>query len=78
MDELAIGFSMGALGLPISLTVALIAAQAFLLTVIGTAIGHRVGEELAERAETVTELVLCGLALSLGAEKLTVPSKRRN
>ena len=70
LDELAIGFSMGALGLPIGITVALIATQAFTLTLLGTAIGHRVGEELAERAETVAGLVLWGLALVLTLEKI--------
>ena len=71
LDELAIGFSMGALGLPIGLTVALIAVQALALTLVGTAIGNRVGEELAERAETVAGLVLCGLALVLAVERVT-------
>jgi putative Mn2+ efflux pump MntP len=70
LDELAIGFSMGALGLPIGITVALIAAQAFTLTLLGTALGNRVGEELAERAERVAGLVLCGLAVGLLAERL--------
>ncbi len=71
LDELAIGFSMGALGLPIGITVALIAVQAFALTLLGTAIGNRVGENLAERAETVAGLVLCGLAIALSIEKLS-------
>lgn len=68
LDELAIGFSMGALGLPIGITVVLVAAQAFALTLLGTTIGHRVGEELAERAETAAGVVLCGLALLLAME----------
>lgn len=70
LDELAVGFSMGALGLPIALTVILIAAQAFVLTLVGTAIGNRVGEELAERAEVVAGIVLCGLAVVLAIEKI--------
>lgn len=70
MDELAVGFSMGALGLPILLTVILIAAQAFLITLIGTAAGNRIGERVAERGETVAGLVLCGLALVLAVERL--------
>lgn len=65
MDELAVGFSMGALGLPITLTVVLIAVQAFVITIVGTGVGNRVGEELAERAETVAGIVLCGLAAVL-------------
>jgi putative Mn2+ efflux pump MntP len=70
LDELAIGFSMGALGLPIVLAVVLIAAQAFLLTFVGTALGNRIGERLAERAEMVAGVVLAGLALVLVVEKL--------
>ncbi len=70
LDELAIGFSMGALGLPIALTVLLIALQAFVLTLVGTTVGNRIGEELAERAELAAGLVLCGLALVLLGEKL--------
>jgi putative Mn2+ efflux pump MntP len=70
MDELAIGFSMGSLRLPVGITIVFIAGQALVLTLIGTAIGNRVGERLAERAETVAGLVLCGLALVLTAEML--------
>jgi len=70
LDELAIGFSMGALGLPIALTVLLIALQAFVLTLVGTTVGNRIGEELAERAELAAGLVLCGLALVLLGQKL--------
>jgi manganese efflux pump family protein len=65
MDELAVGFSMGTLGLPIILTVILIALQAFVLTVIGTTFGNRIGEVLAERAEFVAGFVLCTLAILL-------------
>lgn len=70
MDELAVGFSMGALGLPILLTIILIAAQAFLITLIGTAAGNRIGERVAERGETVAGTVLCGLALVLAVQQL--------
>jgi putative Mn2+ efflux pump MntP len=71
MDELAVGFSMGALGLPIVLTVVLIAAQAFIITVLGTMAGNRIGVQLAERGETVAGVVLCGLALALAAQRIT-------
>jgi putative Mn2+ efflux pump MntP len=70
MDELAIGFSMGALGLPIVLAVVLIAAQAFVLTFAGTALGNRIGERLAERAESVAGVVLAGLAVALAVGKV--------
>ena len=70
MDELAVGFSMGALGIPIVLTAILIATQAFLLTFIGTLVGNRIGEKLAGRAELAAGLVLCLLAVLLTVEKL--------
>ena len=70
LDELAIGFSMGALGLPIVLAVILIAVQAFFLTFVGTTFGNKIGERLAERADLVAGVVLAGLALVLVVEKL--------
>ena len=70
LDELAIGFSMGALGLPIALAVVLIASQAFVLTFIGTALGNRIGKRLAEHAGLVAGIVLAGLAAVLLAEKV--------
>lgn len=70
LDELAIGFSMGALGLPIAPAVILISAQAFILTFVGTALGNRIGERLAERAEFVAGAVLAALAVGLVVEKL--------
>jgi putative Mn2+ efflux pump MntP len=37
---------------------------------VGTALGNRIGERLAERAEMVAGVVLAGLALVLVVEKL--------
>jgi putative Mn2+ efflux pump MntP len=70
MDELAIGFSLGLLGVPVALAVVLIAAQAFILTIIGTSIGRRVGESVAERSELLSGVALSLLALFLLGEKL--------
>jgi putative Mn2+ efflux pump MntP len=70
LDELAIGFSLGLLHVPVLLAVSLIAAQAFLLTLIGTALGRRVGEVFAERAELLSGVVLSLLALFLLGEKI--------
>jgi putative Mn2+ efflux pump MntP len=70
MDELAVGFGMGTLGLPIGPAVALIALQAFGLTLLGTAIGRRVGEKFAERAETAAGVVLIVLGAVLFIERL--------
>ena len=70
IDELAVGFSMGTLGLPIILTAILIALQAFVLTFIGTSIGNRIGEIFSERAEIIGGIILCGLAILLLLENV--------
>jgi manganese efflux pump family protein len=70
MDELAVGFSLGLLHVPIGPAVVLIAAQAFVLTLVGTAIGKRVGERFARRAELLSGVVLSVLAVGLLAEKV--------
>ncbi|MBC5811602.1 MAG: manganese efflux pump [Candidatus Eremiobacteraeota bacterium] len=50
MDELAIGFPMGTSGLPILETLTAIAAQAFVVTLIGIAVGSRLGSLVGRRA----------------------------
>ena len=65
MDELAIGFTMGLLRLPIALVVALIAAQAFAVSQLGLALGARVGERVREGAERLAGVVLIALAVAL-------------
>jgi putative Mn2+ efflux pump MntP len=71
LDELAVGFSMGAVGVPVAAAIVLIAAQAFILTWLGTRLGNVIGERLAERAEVVAGIVLAGLAVVLLVEKVT-------
>lgn len=70
MDELAVGFSLGLLGIPVLLAAALIAAQAFLITIIGTTIGSALGEEMAERSEVLSGVVLALLAVYLLIEQV--------
>jgi putative Mn2+ efflux pump MntP len=70
MDELAIGFTLGLLRLPVVLAVVLIALQAFLVTQLGLRLGHRLSERLRETAERIAGLALTALALVLLAEKL--------
>jgi putative Mn2+ efflux pump MntP len=41
------------------------------ITLVGTALGHRIGERLAERAELGAGLVLAGLALALVGERVS-------
>jgi putative Mn2+ efflux pump MntP len=70
LDELAVGFSLGLLDIPILLAAVLIAVQAFVLTWIGTSLGGAIGERFAERAEVLSGAVLTLLALFLLGEKL--------
>jgi manganese efflux pump family protein len=44
LDELAIGFTLGLLGLPVVPVIALIAVQTFVVTQVGMRIGQRIGE----------------------------------
>lgn len=48
LDELAIGFTLGLLRLPVALVIALIALQAFTLTQLGLRLGARLGAHLRE------------------------------
>jgi putative Mn2+ efflux pump MntP len=68
LDELAVGFSLGVLAVPLGLALGYITVQAFALTFLGLALGGRVGRHLGERAELVSGvvLVLLGLALLIG------------
>ena len=70
LDELAIGFTLGLLRLPVALAIALIALQAFTVTQLGLRLGNRLSEQLREGAEHLAGLALTGLAIVLLAEKL--------
>ncbi|MHB1627851.1 MAG: manganese efflux pump MntP [Bacilli bacterium] len=68
LDELAVGFSVGLIGVPIVLTIILIALQSFLFTVIGLAFGAKLRPYLGEWAEKLTGMVLLLLGLWIGIE----------
>jgi putative Mn2+ efflux pump MntP len=70
MDELAIGFTLGLLGLPVGLVIALIAAQAFVVTQVGLRLGNRISVHLREAAELLAGLALTGLGIALLVERL--------
>lgn len=70
LDELAVGFSLGLLGLPILIAAILIAGQAFVLTFLGTTLGNRIGTRFAERSELVAGIVLGTLAVVLLLERV--------
>lgn len=70
LDELAVGFSLGLLHVPVPLAIALIAAQALLVTYVGTSIGRAVGERMAQRSELLSGGVLTLLAIGLLVEQV--------
>src|SRR5229473_5010839 len=65
LDELAIGFSLGLLSVPIVPAILLIAAQAFVVSQVGFAIGDRIGEATREGAERLAGAVLIVIAGAL-------------
>ncbi len=70
LDELAIGFTLGLLRLPIVLVIVLIGAQTMLVTQLGLRLGHRLSEQFRERAEQLAGIALTTLGVVLLAERL--------
>ena len=70
LDELAIGFTLGLLRLPVALVIVLIAVQAFIVTQLGLRLGHRLSERVREGAERLAGVALIVLALALLTEQL--------
>jgi len=71
LDELAMGFTIGLLGLSVWVAIVLIGVQAFLAAQLGLRVGRHLGETLRERAEQAAGIALLGLAILLLVEKLT-------
>jgi putative Mn2+ efflux pump MntP len=63
-DEIAVGFPLGALGLPIITVLAAIAVQAFFVTVAGIMLGRRIGTALGILTSRIAGVV-AGAAFSL-------------
>ena len=70
LDELAIGFSIGLLHLPVTAVIVAIAAQAFLAAQLGLALGARIAERWRELAEKGAGIVLILLGIYLATEQL--------
>lgn len=70
LDELAIGFTLGLLRLPVVPVLIAIAAQAFILSQLGLAIGARLSERVRERTERVAGIALTAVGAFLLVEKL--------
>lgn len=71
LDELAVGFALGVLHVPLGPALAYIAVQAFALTFVGLMIGRRLGRRFGERAELAAGLVLALLGIALVVSELT-------
>jgi putative Mn2+ efflux pump MntP len=71
MDELAIGFSLGLVRLPVTAVIIALALQAFAAAQIGLAIGARIGERWRERAERAGAIALILLGTYLIVVRLT-------
>lgn len=69
-DELAIGFTLGLVGVPVAVAAVLIALQAFVASQLGFRLGARVGERVAEGAERVAGAALVVAAMGLAAARL--------
>jgi putative Mn2+ efflux pump MntP len=70
LDELAIGFTFGLLRLPVIPVIALIAAQAFVVSQLGMRLGEQIGERFREGAERGAGAALALVAIGLLIAKL--------
>jgi putative Mn2+ efflux pump MntP len=68
VDELAVGFGVGLLRLPLLLLIALIAVQAFVAAQLGMRLGSRLAESARQAAGRVAGLLLIAAALLVGFE----------
>ena len=66
-DEIAMGFPLGALGLPIVAVLTAIAVQAFFVTAAGILLGRRIGAALGRMASRIARIVAGVAFLLLGS-----------
>lgn len=71
LDELAVGFSLGLLHVPLAPALAYVAVQALALTFAGLWLGRRAGARLGERAELAAGIVLAVLGAALVLSEAT-------
>jgi putative Mn2+ efflux pump MntP len=69
-DEIAMGFPLGALGLPIAVVLAAIAVQAFFVTIAGILIGRRIGTALGRQTSRTAGIAAGVTFLLLGSSLL--------
>ena len=70
LDELAIGFAIGLLRLPLVPVLALIVAQSIAVTQLGMRLGARAAPRLRAAGERLAGLALIAIAAALLVEKL--------
>lgn len=63
LDELAVGFSIGLVGVPVALTIILVALQAFMFTFLGLTFGSTLKRYLGEWSEKLAGIILGLLGL---------------
>lgn len=71
LDELAVGFSLGVLAVPVGLSLGYIAAQAFVFTFAGLWLGQHAGAHIGERAELISGVILTLLGVALLVSEIT-------
>lgn len=77
-DEIAVGFPLGALRLPVGPVLGAIGVQAFLVTMGGILIGHKIGRRLGEQAARLSGLIAGGAFVLLGAYLIAERILRRS
>ena len=70
LDELAVGFSIGMIGVPVVLTIILIALQAFIFTLVGLTFGANLKRYLGEWAEKFAGLILGMLGIWITSDAM--------
>jgi len=65
-DEIAIGFPLGALGLPVGPVLLAIGVQAFVVTIVGVLIGRRISTARGVRASRIAGILAGAAFLALG------------
>ncbi len=71
VDELAVGFGVGLLRLPLFLLIGLIAVQAFIAAQVGMRLGSRLAENAREAAGRIAGVLLLVAALLVVVESLS-------
>lgn len=69
LDELAIGFTIGLLHLPVALVVLVIGVQAFVAAQLGHRLGARLGDHIIEGTEKLAGVILVLIGLALLAQR---------